>query len=296
MPIRSTVSDIDLSDPDAVVASLLAGAQANRDATCRVGSIDRIESPGRLIATGDLHDNPIHLATLIERADLSSDDPAHLTLHEVIHSDRLINGMDFSYRALTRIAQLKAGHPEHVHTLLANHELSQIIGQGIVKDGVRVVEVFNEGVAYVFGDDATKVHDAIEVFIRSMPLALRCVTPLGDILCAHSVPSPTLMGRFDPCVLERDLVDEDYEPRQGSAYLMVWGRRYDAELLEDLVERWGINLFILGHENAPNGVSLVEPNAIVLNSDHERGVYLPIDLSEPPSVMDALGSVVALSD
>ena len=41
---------------------------------------------------------------------------------------------------------------------------------------------------------------------------------------------------------------------------------------------------------------LVEPNAIVLNSDHERGVYLPIDLSEPPTVMDALKSVVALAE
>ena len=288
--------EIDLSDPDAVVAALLAGAKANGDATCRVGSIDRIESPGHLIATGDLHDNPIHLAKLIDRAGLDGDHPAHLTLHEVIHSDRLINGMDFSYRALTRVAQLKADHPEHVHTLLANHELSQIIGQGIVKDGVRVVEVFNEGVAYVFGENTAVVHDAIEVFIRSMPLALRCVTPRGDILCAHSVPSPALMGRFDPSVLERELVDEDYEPRQGSAYLMVWGRGYDAELLEDLVERWGINLFILGHEKAPDGVTLVEPNAIVLNSDHEHGVYLPIDLSEPPTVSAALASVVALAE
>ncbi len=286
---------LDLSDPDVVAGALAEGARANFDATCRVGSIDRIEPPGRLIATGDLHDNPTHLATLIECAALESDDPAHLTLHEVIHSDRLVNKMDFSYRALVRIARLKADHPEHVHTLLANHELAQIIGQGIVKDGVRVVEAFNEGVAYVFGEHAAVVQDAIEVFIRSMPLALRCVTPRGDILCAHSVPSPALMGRFDTHVLERDLVDADYEPRQGAAHLMVWGRGYDAELLEDLVERWGINLFILGHEKAPNGVKLVEPNAIVLNSDHERGVYLPMDLSEPPSVMDALASVVALT-
>jgi hypothetical protein len=289
------VLTLDLSDPDVVAGALTEGAQANLDATCRAGSIDRIEPPGRLIATGDLHDNPAHLATLIDRADLEGDDPAHLTLHEVIHSDRLINAMDFSYRALARIARLKADHPEHVHTLLANHELAQIIGQGIVKDGVRVVEAFNEGVAYVFGEQAGVVQDAIETFIRSMPLALRCVTPRGDVLCAHSVPSPALMGRFDTHVLERDLVDADYEPRQGAAHLMVWGRGYDAELLEDLVERWGINLFILGHEKAPNGVKLVEPNAIVLNSDHERGVYLPMDLSEPPAVTDALASVVGLA-
>ena len=37
----------------------------------------------------------------------------------------------------------------------------------------------------------------------------------------------------------RDLTDDDYVPRQGSAHLMVWGRGYDSEQLEDLVERWG---------------------------------------------------------
>ena len=30
--------------------------------------------------------------------------------------------MDFSYRALARVAELKTLYPEHVHTLLANHE------------------------------------------------------------------------------------------------------------------------------------------------------------------------------
>ncbi|MEL7473324.1 MAG: metallophosphoesterase [Planctomycetota bacterium] len=291
-------ASLNLQDADAVVAALEAGAEANRAASCRDGSIDRVEAPGRLIATGDLHDNPIHFQRLVEVAGLTPDAPdadrRHLTLHEVIHSDRLMNGMDFSYRALTRVAALKADFPEHVHTLLANHELSQIVGAGIIKDGVRVVEAFNDAVAYAFENDADRVNAAIETFVRSMPLALRCVTPRGDVLCAHSVPGLTAMNRFDATVLSRSLTDEDYEPRRGSAYLMVWGRGYDDEQLEDLVERWGVNLFILGHEHAPSGVTLVPPNAIVLNSDHERGVYLPIDLDALPSASEALAGVVPL--
>lgn len=290
---------LDLQDAAAVARALYAGAEANRAASCRDGSIDRIAPPGQLIATGDLHDNPMHFARLVEVAGLTPDGPEdqrrHLVLHEVIHSDRLVNGMDFSYRALTRVAALKADFPELVHTLLANHELSQIVGAGIVKDGVRVVEAFNEGVRYVFGERADEVDEAIGAFVRSMPLALRCQTPGGDVLVAHSVPGLTAMGRFDPSVLARPLTDEDYEPRRGSAYLMVWGRGYDAEQLEDLVERWGVNLFILGHEKADAGVMLVPPNAVVLNSDHERGVYLPIDLARMPSVEEALAGVRPLS-
>lgn len=275
---------IDLRDPDAVCRALTEGAEANREAECRQGSIDVISPPGRLIATGDLHDNPMHFARLLELSGMDGNrEVAHLTLHEIIHPDQLFGEVDFSYRALTRVARLKADYPEHAHVLLANHELAQIIGSGIVKNGVRVVEAFNDGVAHTFGDEAWRVTEAIEVFVRSMPLALRCHTPVGDILCAHSLPGAAAMGRFDATILEREITDEDLAPRRGSAHLMIWGRDYDAEQLEDLVERWGVVMFILGHQHAPNGVELVRPNAVVLNTDHERGKYLEIDLAAPPT-------------
>jgi hypothetical protein len=318
---------LDLTNAESVRAAFEAGAEANRTAACRVHSIDRISAPGTLIATGDLHDNPLHFARLVRAADmeerseeterrrdrgaaehsvssslsLSVSSPTHLVLHEIIHSDRLMNGMDFSFRALARVAALKARFPERVHTILANHELAQVTGAGIIKDGVKVVEAFNEGVEYAFGDEAADVQAAIADFIYSMPLALKCDcrTPDGrelSILVAHSVPGTALMSRFDATVLSRDLTVADYEPRQGAAHLMVWGRGYDAEQLEDLVERWGVNMFILGHERAENGVMFVPPCAIVLNSDHERGVYLPIDLSNPPRAEQAAGMVVPLAE
>lgn len=294
------LAQLDLRDPDHVIRLFKEGTEANRDARCRVGSIDRIEPPGTLIATGDLHDNPVHMGRVVEAAGMGinatqDQHSHHLTLHELIHSDRLMNGMDMSYRALARAAALKAAYPERVHLLLANHELSQIVGAGIIKDGIRVVEAFDAGVEFAFHDRAEEVEQAIDDFVRAMPLALRCVTPRFDILCAHSLPGIGMMQRFDPSVLSRDLTPEDYEPRVGSAHLMVWGRGYDAEQLEDLVERWGVNMFILGHEKAENGVKLVPPNAIILNSDHERGVYLPIDLSDPPTVSEAIMGVVPLA-
>lgn len=293
---------LDLRDADRVIATLDAGARALRTAACRRGAIDRIEHPGTLIATGDLHDNPLHLSSLIQAAGLletTADDaggaPTHLVLHEIIHSDRLMNGMDFSYRALTRVAALKASFPERVHVLLANHELSQVMGAGIIKDGIRVVEAFNEAVDTTFGDCAGDVHAAIHAFIRAMPLALRCVCPTKDILVAHSLPEPWMMSRFDATILSRDLTPEDYEPRRGSAHLMVWGRGYDAEQIEDLVERWGVGLIILGHEKVDEGARFVSPCVVVLNSDHERGVYLPVDLSNPPRAEEALALVRPLS-
>lgn len=299
-----------MRDAGAVVEALERGARANREAACRVGSIDVIGPPGTLLATGDLHDNPFHLQRLLDLAGLEGharadhrpgDDrsawtpPVHLVLHEVIHSDRLVNGMDFSYQALVRVAAAKADHPEHVHTLLANHELAQMVGAGILKNGVRVVEAFDEGVEYVFGDGAERVNGAIRGFVRSMALALRCRTPGGDILCAHSLPEIGMMGRFDVSVIERELTEADYEPRRGGAHLMVWGRGYDADQLEDLVERWGVDLFILGHEHVPGGVEVRKPNAVIINSDHDNGAYLPIDLGRPPRPEEIPGLVRRLT-
>ena len=292
------MATLDLANAEAVIDALRAGASANRSASCRVGSIDRIEAPGRLIATGDIHDNPLNFAAVVEAAGLGDQpapQPAHLTLHEIIHPPTLIGGMDFSYRGLARVAALKARFPDFVHTLLANHELAQVIGSGIVKNGVRVVDAFNAGVEYVFGEDADGVQEAIRDFVFSMPLALRCVCPQGDILCAHSLPAAANMARFDATILSRDLTEGDYQPRAGSAHFMVWGRGYDHELLEDLTERWGVNLFILGHEHAENGYALIEPNALVLNTDHEKGVYLPIDLSNKPRLSECPAMVVPVA-
>lgn len=295
---------LDLADPDAVIDALTRGAEANRDASCREGSIDAIAPPGQLIATGDLHDNPMHFQTLIERAGLTPDhadaDRKHLTLHEIIHSDRLMNGMDFSYRVMAKVAQLKSEYPEHVHTLLANHELAQMLKSPVLKDGIKCVEAFEQGLDYAFGGEAERVEAAIDNFVRSMPLALRCrcSDPRGggvDVLCSHSLPNPAMMMRFDPGILGRDLTNDDYTPRQGSAHLMVWGRGYDAELLEDLVERWGVNWFIVGHEHAEFGSAFVPPNAVILNSDHDYGVCLPLDLAAMPGPEAAMGLVERLS-
>ena len=123
----------ELTSADAVIALFEEATEANLDAKCRRGSIDEIGAPGQLIATGDLHDNPMHFQRLVEIANLG-DDPGdrprkHLTLHELIHSDRLIDGMDFSYRTLARVARLKAKFPEYVHTLVANHEMAQMLNE-----------------------------------------------------------------------------------------------------------------------------------------------------------------------
>jgi hypothetical protein len=293
------LAGIDTRSADAVVEVFREAASANLNAACRQGCCDVVPDAGTLIATGDLHDNPINFARVLKVArlhDSTDDAPRRVILHEVIHSERLMGGVDMSHRALLRVAALKLRHPETVHPLLANHELSQIVGAGIIKDGVRVVDAFNDGVAMGFADRAEEVEEAIAEFIRSMPLAL--ITGKGTnhaVLCAHSLPPANMMDRFDPSILDRELTEADYEPRQGSAHIFVWGRAHSPEHLSMLADTWGISLFVVGHQKAETGVATMPPNAVILNSDHERGVILPIDLAEPPSIQDAAWSVTPLA-
>jgi hypothetical protein len=291
------LAGVDTQNAESVIALLNEASDANRNADCREGSIDLVEPCGLLTATGDIHDNPVHFARVMRLAkveEATPDAPRHVTLHEVIHGVSAM-GVDFSHRALLRVAAVKREFPEYVHTLLANHELAQIVGAGIIKDGVQVVEAFNDGVAHVFGDDASAVLEAIADFIRSMPLALVSRTESGGVLCAHSLPSPGMMKQFDSEVLERELDESDYEPRKGSAHLMVWGRSHSPKQLKELAERWNISLFILGHQHTENGWSIDPPNAVILNSDHARGVVIQIDLADPPTPMDAVGTMQPLA-
>jgi len=291
MPLPAPV---DLASADQVIAALDAGAHANLAAPCRAGSIDHVRGPGRLIATGDLHDNPVHFQAVVDAAGFDGDaEPAHLTLHELIHGENLLDGMDPSYRVLVRAAALKAANPGHVHVLLANHELSQIAGRGVIKNGVNCVKAFNLAVEYVFADRAGPVLEAVGRFIRSMPLALRC-SPANadlDVLCCHSLPGDAEIDRFDAAILERSLNEEDYQPRTGSAHLMTWGRSQSENTLQYLADRWNVSLFLLGHERAETGASALHAIAVVLNSDHARGAFCQLELTGQIRQREALAGV-----
>lgn len=280
-----------LNDAHATADLFDRAAEALQTAPRRVGSVVQLPARGRLLATGDLHDNPIHFAKIVALAKLDQSPDHHVILHELIHSERLVDGVDISHRMLARVADLALRFPAQVHPLLANHELAQMIGRGVSKGAGDGVQLFKDGLDYAFHEDAESVAAAINRFIRAMPLALRSESGL---LCAHSLPAEHVMAKFDFTIFDRQLADADYEANRGSAYFMVWGRGHKEDQIARLAERWNIKLFILGHEHAEAGVERKSPIAIVLNSDHEQGVVVPIDLANLPSADEVMMSVLPL--
>jgi hypothetical protein len=273
----STLAALDLQSPAAVCDVLDAAAKANAQTPGRTGSVVDLGRTGKLTISGDLHDHTLNFERLLKLARLEKSADHHVILQELIHGEHYINGMDLSYRALVKAAALKAQFPAQVHYLLSNHELAQVCGDGILKDGVSVVEAFNEGLEYVFGDEAKRVAQRLDDFVRSMPLAVRCA---NGVFCSHSLPPPRKREVFDTAVLLRPMTTADYEGPAGSAHLMVWGRGLTQKLADDLGSLWNVKQFVLGHQPAEMGYDECGQTMLIVNSDHDHGVALTIDLAK----------------
>lgn len=308
----STPTPVNLRDAAAVIDLFDRAAATLRACPLRKGCCIILPARGRLIATGDLHDNPIHMQKIMTLARLHESPDHHVILHEMIHGERLVNGMDFSYRVLARAGELVIRHAGQVHPLLANHELAQMSGRRISKGGGDSVRMFADALDYVFGDEAISVGEAIGRFIAAFPLALRSESADaagdngdldegngqvggGGIFCSHSLPAPAMMDKFDFSILDRELTEDDYEPRTGLAHMMVWGRGHTPEQVEILAANWNVKLFVIGHERADTGVEIRGPKLVVLNTDHERASVLPIELDRVPGAYVAALTVMPLA-
>ncbi|MBC8203385.1 MAG: metallophosphoesterase [Planctomycetes bacterium] len=286
------IQTVNMSDPIAASEILLQAAVVMENAKGRIGATQHIPSTGKILITGDLHDNPFNYSKIIKLAELDQNEDNHLVLQELIHSDKLINGVDMSYRMLIRIAALIVAYPTQVHPILANHELSQLTRRGITKGKGNIVELFIDGVEWVFGNESDCVFEAVDAFFLAMPLAVKSASGL---MCCHSLPNAPLMHVFDIDVLNRPLTGADRNNFDGSATLMVWGRVHTETQVCALAKAWDVKLFCLGHAFVPDGIEMLMPNVLLLNSDHEQGAVLPIDLSDIPTAETAMWSAIKLA-
>ena len=283
---------IDHLNAEGVAALFERATDSLRQDPLRKGCCVTLPARGRLLATGDLHDHPIHFLQVRAFAQLDRPDH-HLILHELIHGERLTDGADISWRMLAKAAALRLQYPGQVHPMLANHEIAQAFDQPVSKGAGENTKLFHDGLAWSFGDDAPVVDAALRGFIRAMPLAVRTE---NGLLCSHSLPSPMAMANFDLGVLDRELVDEDFATRTGAAWNMTWGRGQNAEQVERLAAAWNVQLFVAGHKHVEEGVEAPFPRLLLVNSDHERAAVVPFDLSQPAlTAQDALLNAVPLA-
>jgi hypothetical protein len=263
---------------DQVVETLGAAADENKMTPARIEQVVHLPGEGELWMTGDLHDHRRNFDKLIKAADLGGNPQRHLILHELIHGDHYdATGAEESWITLYRAAELKCDFPNQVHFLLANHDLAQIHGKGIMKAGLSVCEAFTKGVKRAFDKQHNVVTMAISEFLLSLPLAVRTET---GIFCCHSMPTDDQIDNFDFTIFDRELTGPDYAQRTGPVYQLIWGRHMSPATVDKFAEKVNADLILTGHQPQEMGHATNGEKPLILASDHTQGVFLPIDLSK----------------
>jgi len=262
---------------DAVIETFNTATEENQVSPMRAGQVVTLPAEGEVWMTGDLHDHRRNLDKLIRAADLGNHPERHLVLHELIHGDHYdTNGAEDSYITLARAAELKCDFPAQVHFMLANHDLSQILGEGISKAGVSVCEAFNKAIKRDFPDRRGPVQAAITEFLLSFPLAVRC--PGNGLFFCHSLPTDDQVDSFDYGVFDRALTGPDYAKRTGPVYQLIWGRNFTPATVGIFAGKVGAKMLVTGHQPQDMGYGINGDTHLILASDHNQGVFLPIDL------------------
>lgn len=254
----------------------LQAAQLNHEDPLREGSLLRFPDFGQVVMTGDLHGHRRNFERLQRYCSLENAPPRHVILHEIIHEDVVaLTDMDMSHEVLRDAAKWKCDFPDQVHFLQSNHELAQINQHEITKNGRVVTVGFDEGVAETYGRGATRVLEGIDAMLRSYPLAGRTE---NRVLLSHSLPAPRDVPAFDATVLRREPTKGDLCER-GSAHMLVWGRYQTEEALLAMADLLDVDFFICGHQPQESGYDILHDRMIIIASDHNHGVFLPIDLN-----------------
>jgi hypothetical protein len=278
--------------PQTTIDLLNKGIRANQTDRFRRVNLVCLPAQGSLVVGGDIHGHRRNFERLVTHAQLADHPDRHLVLQEIIHGGPEDGaGGCLSYQLLLDAIRFKLSYPDQVHFVMGNHDTAMINCTEVMKNGKEMNRAMALALERQFGPAGPQVRLAIQQFLFSQPLAVRCD---NRVWISHSLPNDRCLDQFDPGIFERELRLGDCA-KPGSAYLLTWGRRHSQGALDRLAKVLDVDLFILGHQPQPSGWCQGGNNLLILASDHNHGCLLQIDLSKPGTVTDLMASLVPLA-
>ncbi len=138
-----------------VIELLTEGARLNQRETMRNGNMLCFPGEGDLIVAGDLHNHQRNFERIQTVAALDQFPHRHVILQELIHGGILgTQGEDRSLDMLLDAVAWAREYPGRVHFLMANHDLAQVQGQAIMKDGYDLTDRFTRYMKLLGGGEA----------------------------------------------------------------------------------------------------------------------------------------------
>ena len=125
-----------MPDPQKILATLRKATELMRSTAGRTGSVIALDDADEVMVVGDLHGNLPAFRQALAIAALDRHPRRHLVLQELVHEiHRNDDRPDRSHRLVDLVSALKCQYPQRAHLILGNHELSELTGRLIGKDG-----------------------------------------------------------------------------------------------------------------------------------------------------------------
>jgi len=278
--------------PQTIYDLLKKGAQANYNAKFRRGNLIEMPAEGTLIVTGDLHGHRRNFERIQEYTDLQKNPQRHVLLQEIIHGGpQNAEGNCISYKLLFDAIRYKLEYPDQVHIIMSNHDTAFICENEIIKNGKEMNRSIRSAMEGEFQEKCEDIINAMKEFFLSQPLA---VTTPNRIWLSHSLPNEHFVDEFDASIFEKPLCEDDLK-KPASAYTLTWGRRHNQQTLDKMAQILNVDIFILGHQNQPEGWCKAGNNLIIIASDHNHGCLVPIEMNESYTIERLTDSMVPIS-
>jgi hypothetical protein len=278
--------------PQTTIDLLNRGIQANQTDRFRRANLICLPAEGSLVVSGDIHGHRRNFERLVTHASLANHPDRHIVLQEIIHGGPEDEaGGCLSYQLLLDAVRFKLSFPDQVHFVMGNHDTATINSSEVMKNGKEMNRAMTQALQRQFGKAYPDVRLAIQQFLLSQPLAVKCS---NRVWISHSLPNDRCLDQFDPAIFERELRLSDCE-KPGSAYLLTWGRRHSQGTLNRMAKLLDVDIFIVGHQPQPTGWAQAGDNLIILASDHNHGCLLRMDLFQTCTVADLVSSIIPLA-
>jgi len=261
-----------MPDPQKILATIRKATELMRSTPGRSGSVIALDDADEVMVVGDLHGNLPAFRQALTIAALDRHPRRHLVLQELVHEinknddDR----PDRSHRLVDLVSALKCRYSQRVHLILGNHELSELTGRIIGKDGHTLNLRFRQGMELAYGVRTQDVYEAYLVLFAALPLAVR--TPNRVFVC-HTLPDARYLEALDLALLETDHWPEEAMKRGGTIYALTWGRDNAPETADRFAAMVDADWFITGHQPCDEGFRQASHRQIIIDGTNPYPAY-----------------------
>jgi hypothetical protein len=282
-----------MPDPQKLLATIRKATQLTRATPGRKGSLVTVDDAEEMMVVGDLHGNLPAFRTALAVAALEAHQARHLVFQELIHElgGEADDRPDRSHRLVDLFCALKCQHPVRVHLILGNHELSELTGRPIGKDGLALNRRFQEGLELSYGPSADEIYRAYLELFSALPLAVR--TPNRVFVC-HTIPDAASLESLDLSLLHADHWPEAATKRGGTIYALTWGRDTSPETVDRFAAMVDADWFVTGHQPCQEGFRQANHRQIIVDGTNPRPAYCLFPARQPVSIETLLGAAAPL--